>query len=72
MRPNATTMNTASPTVRRIAVTLTFHQGRLSSMSYARFIAETIATMAAELLHRAPSRPSVKIPPSFPFESRIS
>jgi hypothetical protein len=33
------------------------------------FIALMIATIAAELLHKAPSRPPLKMPPLFPSAS---
>ena len=51
MTLNEISTSSASAIVSPMAVNRTFHQGRLSSMSYARSGLPTIATRAAELLH---------------------
>src|SRR4030095_4420243 len=62
---NATKTIVATPSVRPIATSRTFHQGRPSSMSYARLSAPTLDTSAAELLHNAPATPNGSSPPLY-------
>ena len=66
----ATRTITATPSVRPMATSRTFHHGRPSSMSYARLSAPTIETSAAELLHNAPATPNVSSPPFSLLASR--
>ena len=58
MNDNKTKITSAS--VSPMATSRTFHQGRVSGMSYALLSAETIDVMAPELLQSAPSIPMVK------------
>ncbi len=65
---NASRMNAASTSVSPSASSRTFHQGRPSSMSYARLSASIKPIRAAELLQSATTSPKVKIPPLLPSE----
>ena len=56
-------MKSARPIVRPMAVSRTFHHGRLSSMSYALFSVLMMAITPAEVLHRVSSMPVVSSPP---------
>ena len=61
-------MNNDSPTVRKMAVSLTFHQGLPSVMSYAALSVVMIETTAPELLHSVSRNAIVRIPPRELFE----